>query len=91
MAILYAQEAIDDLKEIIRYGYEQGHDDPAGYAAELMASLGILAVHPKSGRTGRVAGTRELVIAGTPYIAVYEIAGPNQNVRRVLHGSRRWP
>jgi plasmid stabilization system protein ParE len=32
-----------------------------------------LAAFPMSGKTGRVPGTRELVIANTPFIAAYTI------------------
>jgi toxin ParE1/3/4 len=50
-----------------------------------------LAAHPEIGRSGRVRGTRELVIPGTPYIAAYRFAGDVVTVLRVLHGARRWP
>jgi toxin ParE1/3/4 len=50
-----------------------------------------LATHPEIGRSGRVRGTRELVISGTPYVAAYRVAGDVVTVLRVLHGARRWP
>jgi plasmid stabilization system protein ParE len=50
-----------------------------------------VATFPRSGRSGRIAGTRELVISRTPYIAAYRIAGDTVRILRVLHGSRRWP
>ena len=46
---------------------------------------------PKSGRLGRVASTRELVITSTPYIAVYVVTESTIRILRVLHGAQRWP
>lgn len=46
---------------------------------------------PETGRPGRIAGTRELVIHGTPYIAAYRITGNTVRILRVLHGARLWP
>jgi toxin ParE1/3/4 len=46
---------------------------------------------PDSGRTGRVAGTRELVIPRTPYVAAYLIEGDTVRILRVLHGAQMWP
>jgi len=46
---------------------------------------------PESGRTGRVEGTRELVIQRTPYIVAYRIAGTSVRILRILHSARRWP
>jgi toxin ParE1/3/4 len=46
---------------------------------------------PMSGRTGRVEGTRELVIDRTPYIAAYRIADRTIRVLRLLHGAQEWP
>jgi toxin ParE1/3/4 len=50
-----------------------------------------LARFPELGRTGRVEGTRELVIPRTPYIVAYRISGDIVSILRVLHGARRWP
>ena len=50
-----------------------------------------LAEFPKSGRPGRVPGTRELVISKAPYIVACRIAADGIEVLAVLHGAREWP
>lgn len=39
---------------------------------------------PASGRVGRIAGTRELVINGTPYIVAYTVAETTIRILRVM-------
>jgi addiction module RelE/StbE family toxin len=46
---------------------------------------------PGSGRTGRVSGTRELVVSGTPYIIPYRVRKDVVQLLRVFHTSRKWP
>ena len=41
------------------------------------------------GRTGRVAGTRELVIA--PYVIAYRSRKSVIEILAIIHGARRWP
>ena len=53
--------------------------------------LQVLKDHPRLGRSGRVEGTRELVIAGTPFIVVYRVQAERIEVIRFLHGAQRWP
>jgi toxin ParE1/3/4 len=50
-----------------------------------------LARFPEMGRVGRIEGTRELVIFGTPYISTYRIDGDTVRILRVLHGAQQWP
>jgi toxin ParE1/3/4 len=51
----------------------------------------MLAEHPGMGRPGRVEGTRELVIAGLPYLVAYLHRGDTVTVLRVVHGAMKWP
>lgn len=46
---------------------------------------------PASGRVGRIAGTRELVVNGTPYIAAYATTETTVRILRLLHGAQEWP
>jgi toxin ParE1/3/4 len=50
-----------------------------------------LADNPGVGREGRVSGTREMVIARTPYIAVYRVKARRVEILRILHGAQQWP
>ena len=57
----------------------------------LLESIYGLSRFPEKGRNGRVDGTRELVVPGTPYIVVYRLKQHNVQILSILHGARRWP
>ena len=57
----------------------------------IRAAVMGLAASPALGRPGRVAGTRELVIPGTPYIVPYRVKGGVVQIITILHGAQRWP
>jgi toxin ParE1/3/4 len=56
----------------------------------IHAAIARLADYPAIARPGRVAGTRELVVVGTPYIVVYRVEPSAVVILRVLHGAQRW-
>lgn len=69
-------------------------DSPAAAIAideRIVAAARRLRDFPESGRPGRVTGTREVVITGTPYVAAYKTTGETIRILRVLHGAQRWP
>jgi toxin ParE1/3/4 len=47
--------------------------------------------HPFMGRPGRVAGTRELIVADTPHVVAYRVAASRIDILAVIHAARRWP
>lgn len=90
MHLKWARPALRDIKEA---GDFIALDNPQ--AAERMAervqeAVEYLVDHPTMGRPGRVSGTRELVISGTPFIVVYRVAVPSVQILRVLHHARKW-
>jgi toxin ParE1/3/4 len=69
-------------------------DSPAAAQRVVFAIEGaveVLARHPALGRPGCVEGTRELVIAGTPYVIPYGVRENRVEVLRVFHAARKWP
>ncbi|MBY3095197.1 type II toxin-antitoxin system RelE/ParE family toxin [Rhizobium laguerreae] len=57
----------------------------------IVAAAHRLQDFPESGRPGRIVGTRELVVSGTPYVAAYSVTKTTVRVLRVLHGAQQWP
>lgn len=55
--------------------------------SEIRKQLNTLAEHPESGRAGGADGTREVVMAGLPYIAIYEINKSSLTILRILYGA----
>ena len=91
MRLNWARDAASDLDSIEEY---IGRDNPEAALqtlAEIVRHGEMLVEHPGIGRPGRVEGTRELVIAGLPYIVVYLHRGDTVTVLRVLHGAMKWP
>jgi toxin ParE1/3/4 len=69
-------------------------DNPAAagrVVQRILRAVDLLKKNPAMGRTGRVAGTRELVVAGTPYILPYRVRGEALEILRVFHAARKWP
>lgn len=91
MKLVWSQRAAADRLAIFIWIAE---DDPQAAATvddRIEAAARRLIDFPESGRIGRVEGTRELVIARTPYVAPYQIVGNTVRILRVVHGARMWP
>jgi toxin ParE1/3/4 len=91
MRLIWTEPAIRDLGAARAY---ISFDSPSAAAAQvelvLTATAGLIHF-PESGRPGRRAGTREMVVNRTPFVVAYRARGDAIEVLRVLHGRRRWP
>ena len=91
MRVVWTSAALDSLQAITDYIAQHS---PAA-ALRLVDDIperteALLAVNPMIGRSGRVDGTRELVLTGTPYIVASRV-NSQVNVLAVFHGAREWP
>lgn len=93
MLIRWREQAEADLGEIFDYLLDRNPRAALRVRLAIREHAALLAEHPGVGRPGRVTGTRELVIARTPYIVAYTVDALASTVviLRVLHGARRWP
>ncbi len=60
-------------------------------AKVIRETVAYLAKHPHLGSAGRKPGTRELVVANTPYIVPFRVQGDRLTILAVFHGARKWP
>ena len=91
MRVRWLRAALKNLDDEAEY---IAQDSPAAAGKILVAiteAVNSLARYPAIGRPGRVAGTRELVVSGTPYIIPYRVRGSSVEVLRIFHGARKWP
>ena len=90
MRVVIDEEAWNDLNSIDAW---IGKDSPKAARAVLESILevvGHLEMFPHLGHSGRVSGTYERGVAGTPYIVVYEISESPAAVivAGVVHGAK---
>jgi toxin ParE1/3/4 len=91
MRVRWLRQALRNLHDEAQY---IAADSPAAaglVVQRILDAVASLADQPGLGRPGRVAGTRELVIARTRYIVPYRVRGDTIEVLRVFHSSRRLP
>ena len=91
MHVKWLEEAGQDLIDIRTYIAHEHPDTAQSVAQRILETIAYLRDHPEIGRTGRITGTRELVIPGLPYIVPYRVKGNVIEILGVLHGAREWP
>jgi toxin ParE1/3/4 len=84
--------AINDLQSLRAYIEKDQPGAAKKLAEKIVATVEEdLVLQPGMGRPGRKAGTRELVVTGTPYFIPYRVEENHLVVLRVLQGAKRWP
>lgn len=89
MKIRWTKRASDHLEYIEKY---IGKENPQALKTVLKVidRVELLIYHPNLGKPGRLLNTRELSIAGIPYIVVYRVRNLNVEILAVLHTAICW-
>ena len=91
MALRWHRQALDDLRGIHDYIAAENPVAARHVVSHLRERAALLLQHPRSGRPGRLPGTRELVVVRFPYILAYRERGSDIEILLVVHTSRLWP
>jgi toxin ParE1/3/4 len=91
MRLHWLQPALADLESIGNYLTLKSPSAAERITARIVGAAENLIDGPGIGRPGRVLGTRELVVSGTPYIVVYRVRGQWVELLGVIHGAQQWP
>jgi toxin ParE1/3/4 len=90
MTVRWTKTALADLIAIVAYIEKDNAERAKSFALEIREKTNNLVEFPSMGRTGRIIGTRELVIHPN-YIIPYRIRRGVVEILRVQHAARRWP
>jgi len=87
--IVWSPLARRRLREIRDYVARDKPEAAERLAIRIVAVVESLRNYPRLGRVGAEPGVRELVIGGTPYIALYRVEGRRVVISTVWHGKQR--
>ena len=90
MRVVWAAEALQDRIEIWDYIVADNPGAAVRMDDLFSDSASRPAEHPKLGRSGKVVGTRELVVH-EHYRLVYEISNDTVYILTLIHTARLWP
>jgi len=92
--IAWSHASLRDLRNIVSYIAARNPIAAEGVSRRILETVEALARLP-TGRSGRVSGTYEKVVAGLPYIVAYKLGtdldgSETVNLLRIIHGARDW-
>ena len=91
MKPVWVRAAVRDLARAREYIARFNPDAAREIALRIVDASERIIQFPESVRTGRMKGTRELVVSGTQYLIVYRLKKTAIHFLRVLYGRQEWP
>jgi toxin ParE1/3/4 len=91
MKVVWSRRAIRHLASLRKFISKDSEQNAGLVAERILDVIELLQTQPEMGRPGRVLGTRELVIPGTPYIIPYRVRRERLELIAVFHGRQKWP
>ncbi|HET7921672.1 MAG TPA: type II toxin-antitoxin system RelE/ParE family toxin [Gammaproteobacteria bacterium] len=91
MKLKWTRRALRQLLDAQEYIAQENPAAAKQVVDRIATAASRLLYHPKMGRTGRVAGTHELIVNRTTYFIVYVLMNDTVQIVRVLHGKQDWP
>jgi addiction module RelE/StbE family toxin len=89
--IRWTAGAAEDLRSAHEYVSESSPETADALIERVLSGIDLLERYPNLGREGRIKGTRELVVTGTPFVVFYRLHRDQVEILGVLHAARQWP
>lgn len=91
MKIRWTPSAFADLKATHEFLDQESRTQADAVVDRILSGIDVLEKFPNLGREGRIDGTREFVVSGTPFIIFYRLQDDQVEILGVVHGARKWP
>jgi toxin ParE1/3/4 len=91
LTLYWTPAAVSHLRSTYEYVAQDNARAAQALIERILSVAERLRDFPRMGPEGRVEDTRELVIAGTPFLVVYRLHRSRVDVLAVFHAARKWP
>lgn len=91
MRIRWTEGAAGNLDQVEEYIAQDNPPAAVATVLKIIETAQTLADYPSIGKRGRERGTRELVVAGLPFIIIYAVHREELVIIRVLHTAMKYP
>lgn len=91
MQIRWLRRALRNLEQAHSYILKENPTAAQELILKIQNAANQLENYPFMGKSGRVEGTRELIISNSPYILIYRVTAESVEILRILHTSKRYP
>ena len=91
MPVVWLAAAVQDVLSIRTFIAKQDPQAAQNIALRIDQAISLLGTMTNMGRPGRIFGTRELVISGTSFLAIYRVGNGRVEILRVFHGRQPIP
>lgn len=91
MRLRWTDGAVENLRSSHEYLEAENPKAAWDTVDRIISAVERLEQFPQMGRLGRVEGSRELVVTGTPFVVAYRVKGESVQILAVLHAARKWP
>ncbi len=92
MKVVIRESAYDDPAKIVGWIAQDSSESARSVATQILSAIeDRLVLFPRMDRAGQVEGTREWVVAGLPYVIVYQVDDARDAVvvLGVFHGAQK--
>jgi plasmid stabilization system protein ParE len=92
LKVFIRARAYDDLAGIVQWIAADSPQNARSVAERILTAIELrLALFPSLGRRGRVEGSREWIVAGLPYVIVYQVDDARDVivVLGIFHGAQQ--
>ncbi|MEA5578520.1 type II toxin-antitoxin system RelE/ParE family toxin [Anabaena sp. UHCC 0451] len=91
MQVKWLRRALRNLEQAHSYIFQDNPTAAQELIIKIQNAANQLENYPFMGKSGRVEGTRELIISNSPYILIYRVKEEPVEILRILHTSKRYP
>lgn len=91
MKAVWTTPALRHLEQIGDFYAQTSIRAAMSMVERILDRADVAAAFPEIGRLGRVRGTRELIVTGTPFLIAYRATRGRPEIIAVFHGVRKWP